>query len=34
MKGDYMVIDTVIKDAYLKTGTKESGETVVQISQK
>lgn len=34
MKGDYMVIDTVIKNAYLKAGTKESGETVVEISQK
>ncbi|WP_119344318.1 TrbG/VirB9 family P-type conjugative transfer protein [Facilibium subflavum] len=34
MQGDYMVIDTVIKDAYLKTGTKKSGETVVQISIK
>ncbi len=34
MKGDYMIVDTVIKDAYLKIGTKQSGETVVEISQK
>ena len=34
MKGDYMVIDTVIKSAYLKAGTKKSGETVIEIRQK
>ena len=34
MQGDYMVIDTVIKKAYLKVGTKKSGETIVEITSK
>lgn len=34
MQGDYMVIDTVIKHAYLKVGTKKSGETIVEIAPK
>ncbi|MFZ9035029.1 MAG: TrbG/VirB9 family P-type conjugative transfer protein [Francisellaceae bacterium] len=33
MQGDYMVIDTVIKQAYLKTGNSQTGETVVEISK-
>lgn len=34
MKGDYMIIDSIIEQAYLKTGTKESGETIVEIALK
>ena len=34
IKGDYMIIDTIIEQAYLKTGTKESGETIVEIALK
>ena len=33
MIGDYMVIDTVIVEAYLKTGTEENGETIVSIKK-
>lgn len=33
MSGSYMIIDTVIKNAYLKAGTSESQEVIVKITR-